>query len=102
MSFKWNDSTITARGDLTIGDEDRIGGIMGKLPDDTQAVRAYNFGEFMVAANVEGESPVPLVSEDDDAETVNASYEVWRKLPRRFGQQWRLELQAAENPSPKK
>jgi hypothetical protein len=56
----------------------------------------------MIAANVEGDSPVPLVSEDDDAETVNAAYEVWRKLPRRFGQQWRLELQAAENPSPKK
>lgn len=97
-SFEWKGATISANADLTIGDEDRINSLLYKLPEATIMANGYRFAEFMIAAEISaGEPPVPMVTETDDKETIAASFEAWRTLPRKFGKQWQSVLSEADN-----
>lgn len=98
MSFKYNGATITARP-LSIGDDEaatQIAMLVRPTPESPLLVRHVSFGEFQVAAEIDGEWPIPHISERDSLDTVQAAYAAWRKLPRTFPQQWIRELDAAE------
>ena len=100
MSFKLNDLTITARP-LSIGDNDDLGDLLMKLPEDRRTNRIFRFLEFAVGGVVEGgKSPVPALNASSTAEEIEAAYQVYRKLPRSFQTQWQEELAAVEG-SPK-
>lgn len=103
MPFKFCDATISARP-LTIADDDDVSVIAAALSDKPGSlfVKHVRFAEFMVAAEFIGKdgqpgiSPIPHVTENDDAQAIRAAYEAWRTLPRRFADEWRNELERAE------
>lgn len=98
MSFTYDGSTISARP-LTIADDDaatEIGMMARPTPDSPLQVRHMTFGEFMVAAQIDGDWPIPHVNEKDDVGKVQAAYAAWRQLPRSFPRQWIRELDAVE------
>lgn len=97
-SFTWQGATISANADLTIGDEDRINTLLYKLPEATILANGYRFAEFMIASQIDGEiDGLPMVTDGDDKETIAASFEAWRTLPRKFGKQWQSVLSEADN-----
>lgn len=98
MPFKFKGATITARA-LSISDDDaatEIGMMARPTPDSPLQVRHMTFSEFQVAAEITGDWPIPRVSAQDSAETVQAAYAAWRALPRTFPQQWVRELNEVE------
>lgn len=98
MPFKYNGCTISARA-LTIADDDaatEIGMMARPTPESPYQVRHQTFAEFQVAAQIDGEWPIPHVTEKDDAATVQAAYAAWRDLPRTFPRLWVKELDAVE------
>lgn len=102
MAFEWDDATISMK-ELTIGDEDRIGALMSKISTGTLGGR-YTFAEFMIGANVKrldlggmlSDAPVTMVTEHDKPEDIEAAWQEWRNLPRKFAQLWRKEVEAAD------
>lgn len=99
MSFKWNGATIAAR-ELTIGDDETISNLAALVTSDKSGfylVKHARFAEFQIGAVIEGEWPLPQVSETDSHEAVAAAYEAWRGLPRRFGGFWQKELSGVES-----
>lgn len=99
MPFTFRGATIAARL-LTIADDDdatQIGMMARPTPESPLQVRHMTFSEFQVAAQIEGEWPIPRVTADDDVAAVKAAYEAWRALPRTFPRQWVNELNAVES-----
>lgn len=97
MSFTWGKATITARA-LTIGDEEVMARLQSKLPGETLMMTLEPFAEFMVAASIEGEPPLPMVTAVSPDSEVQASYVAWGGLPRAFKRQWVKELREVEAP----
>lgn len=100
MSFEFNGATIRAK-ELTVEDEDRIQTIMLLLPNDIGVTVRYRFAEFMAGAVVEGKFELPMITVASPKAEIEASFEVWRKLPRRIVREWQAEVVAAETPAPK-
>lgn len=104
-SFTWNGATIGVR-DLTIADDLRVTALArravgGELnQDDPEFVLVYNFAEFMVAADVQGEAPLALVDEHSTDEAIAAALNAWRGLPRKFGRKWLMASNAAGDDDP--
>jgi hypothetical protein len=99
VPFKFKDSTISARP-LSIADDDaatEIGMLARPTPDSPLQIRHVTFGEFQVAAEIDGDWPIPRVTEKDDLAAVKAAYDAWRALPRSFPRQWIDELNRVEN-----
>lgn len=94
--FQWKGATISANDDLTISDENRISALANKLGEEIEFIQRYRWAEFMIAAEVTGDEPLPMVTEYDEPEAVQASFEAWGKMKRRFGTLWAIELNAAE------
>lgn len=101
MSFKWGSTTISAKA-LTIGDEEAISNIAALVGADKNGyylIKHGRFAEFEVGAQIDGEWPIPRVSETDTHEAVAAAYEAWRNLSRRFGKLWQDELNRVDAPN---
>lgn len=100
MPFEHGGATIRAR-ELTIADDDRIGDLMARLDEHSGSqVTRYRFAEFMLAADIDGEPPLPLVDEHSTDAAIAGSFTAWGKLPRKFGQRWQQELNT-EDADPK-
>lgn len=100
-SFTWGNATIGVQRDLTVDDDERIYDLMGRLDErDGSARKRYTFAEFMIAAQIDGEPPLPLVDEQSADEDIAASWQAWGKLPRGFLRQWRV-LSSEDSADPK-
>lgn len=102
--FEYNGCKITAR-ELTIADDDAIVVFYDPVAathPQASVLSVNRFGEFMLAAVIDGEPPIPMVTPQSAPQDIGAAFEAWQKLPRRFAQQWRIELGSADNPAPKK
>lgn len=95
MSFTFKGATFSARS-LTIADDNEIDLLCFRLGDDTNMYNAQKWAEFVVAAQVEGENPVPYVTSGSTPEEARYSFKAWVSLPRSFMQSWRAELRSAE------
>lgn len=100
MSFEWENATISARV-MSIGDDDEVARFTSKLPPRAIVNSGTPFMEFMVSAEIEGESPIPMVTSDSKPDAIAAAYEAWKALPRSFLTLWRQEVMNADNPAPK-
>lgn len=102
--FEYNGAKITAR-ELTIADDDALVGFYEPVAvnhPQASVLSVNRFAEFMQAAQIEGEPPIPMVTARSEAEVIGAAYEAWLKLPRWFAVSWRGELNDAESAAPKK
>lgn len=100
--FEYNGASITAR-ELTIADDDAITAFFQPIAatfPQASTLSVVRFGEFMLAAQIEGEPPLSMVKPTDEPALVSAAYAAWLKLPRRFALLWRGEVQ--EESAPKK
>lgn len=96
MPFKFEGTTIAARK-LSIGDNDDIGDLLMKLPEDKRTNRLFRFIEFSVACEAKGgKFAVPKLTAASSAEDIEAAYQAYRQLPRTFMTQWQDELRAVE------
>ncbi len=95
MPFEYKGAKITARL-LTIGDDNEIDLLCFRLGDDTSMYNAQKWAEYLVAAEVDGENPVPFASSKSAPDEARHSFAAWSKLPRSFGKQWAREMQATE------
>lgn len=95
MSFTFKAATISARA-LTIADDNEIDLLCFRLGDDTNMYNAQKWAEFVVAAQVDGNNPVPFASSKSTPEEARYSFRAWVSLPRSFMQSWRSELRSAE------
>lgn len=103
MPFTFRGAAISARA-LSIADDDaatELGMMARPTPDSPLQVRHLTFGEFMVAAEIDGDWSLPRVTAQSSAADVQAAYAAWRKLPRTFPQQWVRELNEAESAAKK-
>lgn len=99
--FEYKGAKISAQA-LTIGQDEDISNIASLVRTDANGfilVKHIRFAEFIVGAQIEGDPPIPIVSVDDSASAVQASYAAWRNLPRTFNTLWRAELERAETPN---
>jgi hypothetical protein len=95
MSFEYQGATITARP-LTIGDEEDCQAFLDYFPEGKQTMRVLWFLQFVLAADIQGEFPVPIPSASAPAQEFLDAYARYRKLPRTFPEQWTKELAAVE------
>lgn len=93
--FEYKEAKITARP-LTIADDNEIDLLCFRLGDDTSMYNAQKWAEYLVAAEVDGENPVPFASSKSTPEEARLSFAAWSKLPRSFAKQWAREMQVAE------
>lgn len=100
MSFEYGGAVITAR-ELSIEDDDNIARLINKLPDGAIVNSGTPFMEFMVGAEIKGDSPVSRIDADSTPEEVAAAYAAWRKLPRSFLKRWKQEVANADTLNPK-
>lgn len=99
MGFQWGKATISAK-ELTIGDEEVISNIAALVSAEKNGfylIKHGRFAEFQVGAVVDGDWPIPRVTEADTHEKVAAAYDAWRGLSRRFGRLWQAEVAASES-----
>lgn len=94
--FTFKGATISAR-ELTIGDEeDSYALLEAAFPEGKRVVRVHTFILFLLAADIEGDFPVPMLGANAKPEAYAEAYAEWRKLPRSFPALWEKELAAAE------
>lgn len=93
--MEYKGAKITARA-LTIEDDNTIQLLAYRLEDSTSMLAAQKWSEFLVAAVVDGDYPIPYVSLEATAEEARHSYAAWKNLPRSFLQHWRAELGKVE------
>lgn len=99
-SFTWNGATVGVR-ELTIADDLRVTALArramgGELnQDDPEFVLVYGFAEFMIAADIKGDAPLPLVDEVSTDGEIADALDAWRNLPRKFGRKWLMASNAA-------
>lgn len=93
--FEYNGAKISARA-LTIADDNEIDLLCFRLGDDTSLYNAQKWAEFLVAAEVDGENPVPYATSKSTPEEARHSFATWSKLPRSFGKRWQAELRDAD------
>jgi hypothetical protein len=94
--FEYEGAKISART-LTIGDDETIAVLQGRLTIGTRLYSAVQYFEFVLGAQIDGDSPVPLVTEASSEAEVMAGLEAWKALPRRFLNQWRAEIARMES-----
>lgn len=101
-SFAWQGAVVRARKDLTIGDDERIGALMGRVQELAGAgvTGSYAFAEFMIGSVVEGTLLIPTVDESSPDAVIAEAWSHWRELPRIFGRKWQQAMREAEATDP--
>lgn len=97
MSFQYNGATISV-GELTIGQAEDAADLARIVIGGGKEVKARHiwFGQYHVAAQVDGVEPIARVSLADDEKTIRAAYQAWRSLPDSFSDAWYAELSRVE------
>lgn len=99
MPFQFHNATIAARS-LTIGEDEDATALALLVRADVSApllIKHVRFAEFMYAAEITGEWPLPRVTKDSPSADILACYAAWRGLPRTFAVRWQQELDSAES-----
>lgn len=97
MSFEYNGSKISVR-ELTIGQSEDAADIARTAIGEGKTIYARHmwFGQYHVAAIIEGAEPFPRVSADSGAKEIRAAWKAWRDLPDSFSDAWVTELSKIE------
>lgn len=97
-SFTWKGATIRVK-DLTIGEEEEVSKLFLRLPEEEhegKTATAWTFCQFQIAAEIDGEGPLPRVTDASSQREIMEALAAWRALPARLQSKWRQAFTEAE------